>query len=208
MAEYISYTFNKGIKSFGEQEVKKILESFYKKFNIPIVSIGSGSGSIEHYTKSTINWILVDPKPSSFHGSVVIEPHFSYVDDLINNKPEIVGNCLLFLNWCDPNESEYDYEAIIKLKPIAIFSIYEIYENSYGAAGGQKFFNWTINENNNYQCIEEHYLHCHEDDEDFDIDVNIRIRIWQHKSIHYNDDIIVTFSKSKIRHGGGSCSIS
>ncbi len=209
MAEYISYTFNKGIKSFGENQVKIILESFYTKFKIPIVSIGSGSGSIEHYTKSNINWILIDPNPISFHGSVIMEPNFSYIDDLITDNPNIVGNCLLFLNWCDPNDSEYDYEAIIKLQPIAICSIYDIYDDSYGAAGGEKFYNWTINENNNYQCIEEHYLHCHEDDEDFDIEVNIRIKIWQIKRLPFNeDDIVVTYSQSKIRHTNSSCSIS
>ena len=107
MAEYIGYTFNKGIKSFGETKVKQILESFNKRYNMSIVSMGSGSGSIEHYTKDSIKWILIDPQPESFYGSVIMEPNYKYLDELINNNPSIIGNCLLFLNWCEPNNSVY-----------------------------------------------------------------------------------------------------
>ncbi len=208
MAEYIGYTFNKGIKSFGEVQVKKILESFNKRFNKPIVSIGSGSGSIEHYTNNNntniIKWILIDPYPDSFHGSVVMEPNYAYLDDLINTNKEIIGNCLLFLNWCEPNNTDYDYEAIIKLNPIAICSIYEEYESCNGAAGGEKFFNWT--KNNNYQVIEEHYLTPHDDDRD---DINIMIKIWQNEKIPFeNEDVIVSYTKSLISHECVSCSIS
>ena len=101
MAEYIGYTFNKGIKSFGEVKVKKILESLNERFNTPIISIGSGSGSIEHYINNysnNIKWILIDPNPGSFHSSVIMEPNYAYLDDLINTNKNIIGNCLLFLN--------------------------------------------------------------------------------------------------------------
>ncbi len=205
MAEYIGYTFNKGIKSFGEVKIKQILKSFYERYNLPIVSIGSGSGSIEHYTKDSIKWILIDPQPESFHGSVIMEPNYSYLDELINTNPNIIGNCLLFLNWCYPNESEYDYEAIIKLQPIAICSIYEEFNSSNGAAGGEKFFQWTQT-NTDYKMIEEHNLTPY----DCDINnLNIMIKIWQNNKIPFeNEDIVITFTQSLISHEGGSCCIS
>jgi len=202
MAEYIGYTFNKGIKSFGEVKVKQILDSFYNRYKLPIVSMGSGSGSIEHYTNNTIKWLMIDPSPDCFHGTIIMEPNYSYLDDLINNNPNIIGRCLLFLNWCDPNNSEYDYEAIIKLKPIAICSIYEEYKSSYGAAGGEKFYNWTKT-NNEYQIIEEHYLTPHDDDMD---NMDIMIKIWQSKKIAFeNEDIVITYTKSLIKHGETCC---
>ncbi len=209
MAEYIGYTFNKGIKSFGENKVKQILESFNKRYKKYIVSMGSGSGSIEHYTKDSIKWILIDPEPESFHGSVIMEPNYKYLDELINSNPSIIGNCLLFLNWCEPNDNAYDYEAIIKLQPIAICSIYEEYESSYGAAGSEKFYNWTLlnqHDDSDYKMIEEHYLSPH----DYDMDnLNIMIKIWQSNKIPFeNEDIIITYTKSLISHECGSCCIS
>ncbi len=208
MAHLISYKFNKGIESFGEAKVKQILESFYNRYKLPIVSVGSGSGSIEHYTNNNnnnIEWILIDPEPSSFHGVVIMEPNYEYIDNLIRDKPQIIGNCILFLNWCEPNYSEYDYEAIIKLQPIAICSIYEEYNEACGAAGGEKFYEWTVS-NNDYQIIEEHHLTPHDDDMD---NMDIMIKIWQSKKLSFeNEDIVITFTQSLIRHGDRVCCIS
>ncbi len=203
------YKFNKGIKSFGHNEVTQILRDFYYNYSdsekFKLVSIGSGSASIEHYSK--LDCILVDPDPSSFHKNdqsiVLIKPHFSYVDDLIKNDPSIIGKCLLFLNWCCPNDSEYDYEAIIKLKPIAIMSIYETFEDGSGCAGGGKFFFWT-QENTDYQLVEDYGLIPSFDD----IDVpDIKISIWQNK---FEDKKLVFKSiQSKIRHSSiNGCFIS
>jgi hypothetical protein len=207
MSEYSAYEnnyhFNKGIKSFGTTKVKNILISFYKRYNLPIISIGSGSGSIEHYSELK-DYILIDPNPTSFSGIIIIEPHFPYVDNLIEYKPSIIGNCIVFLNWCEPNNNNYDYEAIIKLKPIAICSIYEEYKGGYGAAGSECFFTWTQT-NKDYLVIEEHYLTPHDDDMD---NMDIRIKIWQNKNLPFeNEDIVVTYTKSNISHEGNNCCI-
>ncbi len=203
------YNFNKGIKSFGHNEVAQILRDFYYNYSssdkFKIVSVGSGSASIEHYSK--LDCILVDPDPSSFHQYnekvVLLKPHFFYVDELIKDNPLIVGNCLLFLNWCCPNDSEYDYEAIRKLKPIAIMSIYETFEGGAGCAGGGRFFFWT-QENTDYQLVEEYWLMPGFDD----IDVpDIKISIWQN---NFEDkEIKCKGIKSKIRHSSiNGCFIS
>ncbi len=202
------YKFNKGIKSFGHNEVAQILRDFYYKYSVSnqfkIISIGSGSGSIEHYSK--LDWILVDPNPSSFHNNnqevILLQPHFSYVDELIENNPSIVGNCLLFLNWCDPNDSEYDYEAIIKLKPIAIMSIYETFEYGPGAAGGEKFFLWT-EENKDYQLVEDYGLSPYYNDMECS---EIYMSVWQNK--FEDKELVYKKIQSKISYEGNSCSIS
>jgi hypothetical protein len=202
------YKFNKGIKSFGHNEVVQILRDFYYKYSannqFKIISIGSGSGSIEHYSK--LDWILVDPNPSSFHNNnqevILLQPHFSYVDELIENNPSIVGNCLLFLNWCDPNDSEYDYEAIIKLKPIAIMSIYETFEAGPGGAGGEKFILWT-EENKDYQLVKHYSLAPYLNDYNCP---EINISIWQNK--FENEELVYKKIQSKISYEGNNCAIS
>jgi hypothetical protein len=190
------YNFNNGIESFGPNEVTQILRNFYYKYSdsdkFKLVSIGSGSASIEHYSK--LDWILVDPNPSEFHGSFIMKPDFSYVDDLINSNPSIVGNCLLFLNWCCPNDSEYDYEAIIKLKPKAIMSIYEMFEGGSGAAGGHNFFLWT-EETKDYQLVEQYALEPYKDDMNCP---DIKMSIWQNK--FEDKKLVFKQIKSKFSH--------
>jgi hypothetical protein len=97
----------------------------------------------------------------------------------------------LFLNWCEPNESTYDYEAIIKLKPIAVLSIYEIFGGQNGAAGGEMFYNWT-NDNSDYHLKEDYYLYADEFHADDDELMNIRIGWWQSLKLNDIDDSIIT----------------
>jgi hypothetical protein len=64
------------------------------------------------------------------------------IDQLINKEPSLIHQCILFLNWCEPNTSNYDIDAIQKLKPLGIISIIEIYQNESGAAGSEKYYEW------------------------------------------------------------------
>jgi hypothetical protein len=72
----------------------------------------------------------------------LVEPHysmcFSYVKDLMETHPELVGNCSVFINWPEPSNSEYDIESIKLLKPRHILTICE----TTGSAGGRKFLEW------------------------------------------------------------------
>ncbi len=191
--------FNMGIKSFGHENVIDIINSFYTKYKLPIISMGSGSGIIEYLSQKEnkdIEWTCIDiynnPLDFPTNCSQYINKPFMNIDyyscdELIKNNPSIVNNCLLFLNWCLPNESFYDFEAIIKLKPIAILSIYEDFDDSCGAAGGEMFFNWR-NNNNDYHLIKNYYLYAdkyhYSDDELMDI----RISCWQSNSIN-NEEV-------------------
>jgi hypothetical protein len=154
----MDYHYNKGIRSFGERVVVKIIEDVSNYYdNIHFISIGSGLGGIEYKSKELyeyIKWICIEPSPSSYHNNKnlipLIKPHYNYVSDLIKDKPDIVENCILFLNWCEPNKSRYDYDAIIDLKPLGILSIYELFENGNGCAGGELFYNHLIRDCNDY----------------------------------------------------------
>jgi hypothetical protein len=222
---------NKGIKAFGHNNVLMHLQSFYNHYNdyhyndshyndshyndshnIPIISMGSGTGVIEHmattsyYSKynKLMNWICIDidnnpldfPSQARTHmNAPLMKIDYNSVDQLIDDKKEIVGKCILFLNWCLPNDSTYDFDAIIKLKPLAVFSIYEVYNDSFGAAGGEKFFDWTVN-NQDY-TLKETYTLCsqyhddnHHDDYDDDELLDIRITWWQNNNIPNDEDII------------------
>jgi hypothetical protein len=194
--------FNKGIKSFGYENVVDIISSFYNKYELPIVSMGSGTGVIEYFSKkknNKIEWICIDidNNPLNFPSNasqlidkILMKIDYNSCDQLIENTPSIVGNCLLFLNWCLPNDSTYDFEAIIKLKPIAIVSIYENFDGISGAAGGEMFFNWSQH-NIDYHLKEEYSLYAdkyHADDDEL---MDIRISWWQLISLNDIDDVII-----------------
>ena len=194
--------FNIGIKSFGYENVVDIINSFYKKYNLPIVSMGSGTGIIEYLAKkknNKIDWICIDndstmnfpPSANQYINQPLMNIDYNSCDQLIEATPSIVNNCVLFLNWCEPNESTYDYEAIIKLKPIAVLSIYEIFRGQNGAAGGEMFYNWT-NDNSDYHLKEDYYLYADEFHADDDELMNIRIGWWQSLKLNDIDDSIIT----------------
>jgi hypothetical protein len=82
------------------------------------------------------NIILIDPTPHIFHAPALMrDPDYPHVDTLIEHNSEIIGNCSLLLNWIYPSETPYDVEAIDKLKPIFIYSIFE----GLGGAGSTEF---------------------------------------------------------------------
>lgn len=136
--------FNLGVSSFGEKEVVNIIKSVYEAYDckFPIVSVGSGTGDLEYLFSESTGYpeiMCIDPDPTSFLGKYIfIQPKYKYVKDMIKSEPSMVGNCILLLNWCEPNDSLYDYEAVMLCKPVAILTIIERYNKS-GVAGGNKF---------------------------------------------------------------------
>ncbi|MEK7801215.1 MAG: hypothetical protein AAB276_02060 [Pseudomonadota bacterium] len=138
---------SKGINHLGPEIVSKYILECYDAHKLPIVSVGSGIGEIEHIVKTkngNMEIICVDPDPTSFSEDryVQTEPSYNYVSSLIKSNPGIVGNCIVLLNWCLPNDSTYDHDAIIELQPAAVVTVYEKFYGGNGAAGGQKFHTW------------------------------------------------------------------
>jgi hypothetical protein len=109
-----------------------------------VVSVGCGNGVYEKRLRNAgLDVILVDPKPESWVSYPVdentyLKPDYSYVRDLVENMPEIVGNCTLFLCWPSPNGSTYDIEAVKLLNPLFVVTFYE----TIGGAGGEIFHSW------------------------------------------------------------------
>lgn len=124
-----------------------------------VVSVGSGNGLLERILYDCylsifglkLEVICVDPNPLSFASrglsETFFEPSFPRVSDLVNSRPELVGNernergVFLLLNWCYPLLS-YDREAVEKLKPKTVFSTVEVFNGQAGAAGSPEFFEW------------------------------------------------------------------
>ena len=84
------------------------------------------------------------------------KPNYKLTSDLIKDKPNLVNACHLLLIWSFPNESMYDYEAIITLKPKYVTIVYE----TTGSAGGDKLHEFIAS--NNYKIIHreahDHYI--------------------------------------------------
>ena len=138
--------FSTGVQCLGVPLVDDYLRRVSDAFShVPFVSVGSGCGAIEETVASDVDWICIDPAPQSYAsplGShpppVVLAPMYPRVEDLISARgTEIVGSCLMFLNWAPPSDT-YDMDAIHDLHPLAIVAIYD----RAHAAGGELFHQW------------------------------------------------------------------
>jgi len=94
-----------------------------------------------HNEKLRKKLILIDPDPESFEPypkkKGYLKPDFPYVSNLIEKRPDVVGNCVLLLIWPEP-EALYDFEAVMYLKPLSILILYEKPEGwNMGCAAGK-----------------------------------------------------------------------
>jgi hypothetical protein len=149
---------NEAMLSFGVDTITNILFKCFSHYKVRNVSIGSGNGLLEHefVTKyPTLDIICVDPNPLEFISDELAKPFkvptFKRAEELLSRDLTIQNNCVLLLNWCYPNDSTYDYDAIQILKPLAFITILEHFGNS-GGAGGQKFHNF-LRETDKYTCV-------------------------------------------------------
>jgi len=142
---------NKAVRSFGFDETRDMIVEFARNYqNRTLVSVGSGNGRLEAgLIAMGVNVVCIEPQWNDFGSEGLeapfVEPAFRTVADYVIHNPEIVGNVVLLLNWCNPCESKYDLEAIEQLNPVAFWVIYEKWKAAYdrnepsGAAGGQSF---------------------------------------------------------------------
>ena len=146
---------NMALHALGIKESLLFFGEFLSNFddNLPIISVGSGTAYFEYLIQKIFGReiICVDPTPSVYspnkihNPQVFIEPKYTSIDGngkktlLKNGKYNKRKDYLLILNWPDPmfqnNKKKYypyDYNAIIKLKPIGFFIVYE-YEGGSGS---------------------------------------------------------------------------
>ncbi len=142
-----------------------------------------------------------------------MQPDYKDVTELIKDKPDIIGNCILFLNWCNPNDSTYDYDAIIALKPLGILAIYEIYLDGPGCAGSYKFYNHMIKDSKYYNIKRSLHLlpYIGEDDDEYEL-MDIRATWFDNKenikedNEENNEQDNIIELHTEIKHNN-SCSI-
>jgi hypothetical protein len=165
---YPTVYMNRAIDQIG---ISRIIDGFRDCLekqtgqDIAIVSIGSGNGGLEWILENEIDLIqgrkiiCVDPVPLSFSEEpLCIAPTYATAQDLVNQRPDLVSNCTLLLNWCPPNESTFDYDAIQLLKPLAFYTIMERYMGLNGAAGGSAFHELLHQTESPYKL--QHEYHC------------------------------------------------
>lgn len=130
----ISKLLNNAIRSFSKEYVLEVLTAFSDTYpSLPIVSVGSGNGYIESQLPDR-EWLLVDPAPLSYdlkqgciNPKLYRKPDYRYTAELIKFKPSLSrgDQCLLFLNWTNHGEDNYDLTAIKLLKPRAVLILHE-----------------------------------------------------------------------------------
>jgi hypothetical protein len=84
---------------------------------------------------------------------------YDYVKTLVEAHPELVGNCIVFINWSLPNDSIYDIESIGLLKPKHVVTVCE----TTGSAGGAAFLKW-LNMCGVHTDSRYHYYESEDDD--------------------------------------------
>lgn len=126
-----------------------------------IVSVGPGLGLVEKsiidmHCKlfgTEINITLVNNNPKCD------DADFQTVDDLIANRSNIVKNCVLLLIWpkgissisSPEGENDDDIEAVRKLQPRALLTLYD--ETSLSISGSKGFRTWLLSlESKNYDA--------------------------------------------------------
>lgn len=131
-----------GLAHIGYKRFISYLENINKK--TPIIDVGSGYGNItEELIQLGYDVIPVDPinaiyGPYEHKEKIIYMPKYDTVNTLIVERPEIISNNTLLLNWCTPDDSIYDIESIMLLKPNDIIVIFD----SSGSAGGTTFHHW------------------------------------------------------------------
>ena len=157
------HNYNKGVQTLTPYLIIRVMRLIRLRVpDLEVISVGSGSGKLERVMQCchslydntngkthNNNILCVDPNPHSFlnqhEPKIYLKPEFSTVQDLIDKLGMKAMGQILFLNWCEPNGSTYDYDAIIALQPSIIVSVFEIFDDESGAAGGEKFHAWKQN---------------------------------------------------------------
>lgn len=176
-----------------------------------IISVGSGSAFFEYQyvSKYCKEIICIDPAPFSWSYNKTlkksfIEPKYPTTEVLIENDNTVIGNCILILNWCPPNESDFDYQAVQLLKPVAIFTTLEKFNGGFGAGGGLNFHNYLDRQNEDKVYKQVHITKLTESSMDF------QIQWWQLFDLQNSPNLIdLPHSvKSKRTNPEVNCSVS
>jgi len=172
---------SEGLQNLGIDVAYEYMQYIIDNYNPNLImSIGSGCGIFEKLLEQHhgINIICIDPNPDEYIKApkqFKKEPNYSYVDDIVKIIPFNLIDNMIILNWATPNNSTYDYDAMIKLQPKIILWI----GDSTGIAGGKKFLEFleeTQDNKTNYTIIKK-YVVKYKDQFDWDVLCTIMVLI-------------------------------
>jgi len=144
-----------GLRALGLPVTLRVFREWTEKFiGLPVLSFGSGTGLLESFCKEQdpgLTLLCIDPKPLSFLSfgleKPFTEPDFSSLEEV----PDLfVGKCLLYLGWPDPFATPYDYEAVMKMRPVSFLTLLE----EHDAAGSDLFLEF-LEETEEYVMVRE-----------------------------------------------------
>lgn len=142
--------------SFTEDNLAKMHCILYMISKATTVSVGSGNGSIELQISPGI--VTVEPTPKVWQistGRIEMPPMYSFLEDLLNDRPEVVGNMNLML--ISPHaDTQYDYDAVVTAQPHCLFLVW----CSDGLAGSAELLTY-INRGDNYRLLFAVNAGCH-----------------------------------------------
>ena len=150
------------------------LQSYYNDMTnnrFRTVSVASGIGVVEYAIQNPLRPIIcVDPDPHSFQCADsslkdTIMPHYAYCKYLVEQQPDIVGNCNLMLNWPENDDGgRYDVESIALLQPLRILLVIE----STGSGGSDLFYQFLKQKIHGFEPVERDFSWVDESPVEFD----------------------------------------
>jgi len=152
-----------GFLTIGAEETYDIL----KRFKLPIISVGSGSGICEQKLEEKgLKIICVDPHSGAFKKEKIIrKPDYEMtIQQFAKENKKYMGKCVLFINWASPSgDDSYDYQAVKLLNPETIVVI----NGLEGCAGSQPFHDFMMSNgtptlSSDLEFKEGEYKCCHQ----------------------------------------------
>jgi hypothetical protein len=143
-----------GLAYLGEEPLLKALTLLVnERKKRSLIEVGIGDGRLYRLLKKTFpehECLGVDPiYPLSVKDNI-----YPYLQDLILDRPELINNAILIINWPDPNALiHYDHEAMLLLQPEHLLTIIETRhsggdgrgEGEHGSTAGSIAFHRYLN---------------------------------------------------------------
>lgn len=159
-------------QTFAYTEIAQLLKVATDGKNTTVVSVCSGNGchqAVLSRMYPDIPILCVEPKPESLaayptDGTYFKRPDYATASELIRDRPDIVGACVMLLVWTD-SRLDYDMEAIEQLSPMSIVVLYDW----MGSAGGDRFNRWmdSLGAQKHKKSNESHESTDDDDDDDY-----------------------------------------